>query len=600
MNPNQRRREGIQGGGSFLALMLFFFSFSSHATAEQTPTWAWRVGDDPAWAHTDHDDADWLQGETPERLLLLRYPYRAWYRFHFTLPEARPEGGWGIALGRIQTADEVYLNGVLIGGEGRVDNHFVDALHKKRVYALPDACLRPGVNILAIRVQSTFLVGGLVSESIALGDYRMLEKAAENEAAPRKQMEAFFLGMLAVAFLFWILFIIYRVHQSEYIYLGAVVALFMGTCTLESLLWYDAGGATPFTQRLTTSLYLLHPIPLLLYSARLFHGVRPPYLHYAWAGLSIGLSVLFLSLGGLDTVRAVEAVWWLSLMITGGLLLWQAWRLRIWRQAAIPLTLAIGMTLLLILALSDALIHARMAPSLPFDFLLYVGFACLIVSLVVAMTIRVRGMNERLLTLSEQILTAQETAAARTAAALHNELAPGLAAAKLDLQLFLRRHQLLPEGEHLVGQLSEAIDQTRTLSHEMHPGAVDQLGLQNALQALSERLATAQGWTLHVDLPEEEPLVGTRATLLYRMGQELLYNAAKYAHASAVDVQLVSNRRGMRLTVRDNGKGCDLRNTQPGIGWTSICERTEAMHGHCYFCLAPGGGMEANIWIPHH
>lgn len=603
MTAYWNNREPVEKPYSIFSLspLIFFvlllFPASSHAAI--STVWRWQVGDDPAWAAPDFDDVGWAHGEPPEPITLMRYPYRGWYRLHFTLPPERPEGGWGIALGRIQTADEAYLNGVFIGGEGVIQDQFVDALHKKRVYALPDEFLRTDGNVLAVRVQSSVMDGGLIGARTGFGDQRVLQANAARQALHRKLLEAFFLGMLSIALAFWFLLMLFRERQSEYVYFGMLVGLFTATTLMESLLWYDAGWATPLTQRLTIGLYLMLPVPFLLFGAHLLQGLRSPSLHRGLALLCLVMGVAYAFFGGLQYFRLVETVWWLILLITGALLVWQGWRLRVWKQSAAPLALAVGIGLLLLFALLDQFLAGGWAGLLPFGALLYLGFACLVVSLACALALRFQQFNERLRSLSHQILSAQEVACKRAAAMLHGELAPTLAAAKLDLQMFLRKYQLPDEGTRLVEQLSAAIDRARTLSHEMHPVEVEQLGLARALKALAERLAQVNGWTLHSDLTDRPVLSTAHAILLYRMGQELLYNVAKHAEARNVFLTLSSNAQGAHLSVRDDGKGCNPRTATPGIGWFTLCERTEALQGRCEVIQPADGGLEARIWIPH-
>lgn len=583
-----------------LILAAVFLAAAGLATAAQEAGQVWlsRVGDDPAWAAPDLDESDWRRSDGPEPLTLRRYPCRGWYRLHFTLPAARPEGGWGVVLGRIQTADEVFLNGVFIGGEGVIADRFVDALYKTRVYALPGGLLRSGGNVLAIRVQSSLDRGGLLNVPAVFGDLGALRAATERRAARRKQLEAFFLGMLSVALAFWLVLLVYGVRQSEYLYFGALVGLLAMTFLLESLLWYDAGLATPHTQRLCISLFLLLPLPLLLFGARLVQGVRRARAHKLLAACCAVLSLACLLGGTLRVVRVAELWWWFILLALGILLLQQAWRLRAWRLSAAPLAVAVGLALFGLFALLEQGLPSRMLTAVPFGLFLHAGFASLAASLACALAVRFHHANERLRTLSRQLLVVQEDACKRTASALHNELAPTLAAVKLDLQIFLSKHALTAEGRRVVEQLAAAIDQARTLSREMHPVAVDHLGLPAALRALAGRLAEVNGWTLRLDLPDAPGLTGPHAALLYRMGQELLYNVAKHAEAHHVEVSLAVGEDGARLAVRDDGKGCDPGTTPPGIGWISLRERAETLGGRCRIMPRKEGGLEVTLWIP--
>ena len=198
----------------------------------------------------------------------------------------------------------------------------------------------------------------------------------------------------------------------------------------------------------------------------------------------------------------------------------------------------------------------------------------------------------------EQLRAAQEEAARRTATVLHNDLAPTLATVKLELQMFLMKHPHA-DGRRMVETLSHAIDRARDLSREIHPAVVDHLGLPAALRALSGRLAEANGWVLTLDTPESMNLPGRTAALLYRIGQELLYNVTKHAGARRVDMILADGRRGLHLVVRDDGKGCNPATVRPGIGWISLRERVSALGGRCRMTPRKNRGLEVCVWIPH-
>ena len=587
----------MRGTGFMVALALAAGALTVRAA--DPPPWAFRVGDDPAWADPALDEAGWERGDAPAPLAMPRHPYCGWYRFHFTVGGPRPAGGWGIRIGRVQTADEVFLNGVRIGGEGRIGDRFVDALYKERVYALPDRLLRPGDNVLALRVQSSFDRGGLAGGPVEIGDAAALVTEARARAARRRQTEAFFLGAIAAVFAMRLLLALYRVRQPEYAQFGAMVALLGSVVLLESLLWYDAGFATPWSQRVVVVLFLWTPVPLLLFAAGAGGG---PWLGRAHRGLAAacgGLGLAYLAWGSLRWVRAAETAWWILLAGAAVLLARQAWRLRVWRQSAEPLAVAVGIAVFGLLAAIDLILPTRMAAAIPFGLPMHAGFAAMGIALACALAIRARRMNERLRSLSRQVLAAHEDACARTASALHDDVAPTLAAVKLDLQMLLRNRQLQEEGRRMVGAVSAAIERTRTLSREMHPVAVDRLGLAAALRTLADRLAEANGWTLRLDLAENAVPPGPRTVMVYRMGQELLYNVAKHAAARTVEVSLATDARGLRLVVRDDGRGCDPAATPPGMGWIGLRERAAAAEGRCRIERRRSGGLEVDLWIPH-
>jgi signal transduction histidine kinase len=584
---------------------MFFFAHCFCAAAlcgDPSIVYRARVGDSPAWALPEYNDNAWPSSAAPEPLALNHAPHIGWYRMAFELPEDAPPGGWGVALGHIRTADEAYLNGTRIGGEGRIGPHFVDAFFKERVYPLPQELLHPGTNLLALRVQSSSTQGGLQNEGAVFGDYQTLLRDRDLRATRRKLMETFLLGMLAVVILFWILLLARRIHSPEYIHFGILITLFSLIVMLESLFWYDHGLATPFSQRLTISLFLLLPAPLVFFGRSLMQQRHSSRLALTIVGISIMMAAYFLFAGTLQTCYWFEGLWMVLLFISGMLLLRQAYVLRIWRQSAAPVTVFIGLALFGICALLEYVFSKRMPALVPFSSVLYIGFILLVASMATALAIRFREMNDRLRALSRQLLTAQENERRQLAGELHNGLAPTLAGIKLEGQLMLRKHNLTEAGSGLISQLSNAIEDIRTLSHALHPAAVEQLGFTTALSAHARRIADANEWSLALDLPPtlDQAIPAEIAVSLYRIVQELLANIEKHAVAQKVTLAIQLRANQIHLRLCDDGCGCDTSTEHPraGIGWTTLRERIDALDGHVYMRSQQGKGLEVNLWLP--
>ena len=77
--------------------------------------------------------------------------------------------------------------------------------------------------------------------------------------------------------------------------------------------------------------------------------------------------------------------------------------------------------------------------------------------------------------------------------------------------------------------------------------------------------------------PVLSPLV---AQYLFRITQEAVNNALKYANVTTIDVSLLLQRDTVQLTVTDNGIGFDTATTNTGHGLTNMRKRTEEMGGH--------------------
>ena len=561
--------------------------------------WRFQSGDELAWAAAEYDDADWSVQERPRLFSTRRPPHRGWYRLRFDLLGPRPDGGWAVHLGRIQTADEVFPNGRRIGGEGRIGRDFADALQKERTYLLPDDALLSAGNVLAVRVQSSVAMGGL-SGAPVFGARDELLDAARRLARRRRQREMFVAGLLAMALVFWALLHRRGREDAEYRWLGLLLALLAATFVLESLWFHDAVRPGPALQRLSIGLFMLLPLPVFQLGRTWSESAR---IRRALAGLTVAVLLLaaaWLGVGGLTLCHWIEPIWFTLALAGGGMILFACARHPGRLRDPIAVAVLAGLLWLGACSLAEYVLTAWAPDRLPFSMLFHAGFAGLVLALAVALTLRYRRTHRQLRALSMQLVSTQEAERKRLATDLHNSVAPSLATLKLDLQLLLRKHGQDEEGRPMVETLSHSIEEIRTLSHELRPAVVDQVGLPAALRGLAERLARRHNWTLELDLSDAfARLPSEIAVSLYRMAQEALYNAARHAEARTIGLSLRSVRNGLELRITDDGRGCDpAAENGGGLGWLTLRERAAALGGVCRIHSTPGHGLEVTLWIP--
>jgi len=132
--------------------------------------WLFRTGDDSSFALPAHRDADWSVIDVPswwEREGYDDYDGFAWYRVHFTVDQSLVGKEMILQLGRIDDADEAFLNGRKIGTMGGMPPNAATAWNQQRVYNIP-----PGIvtrdNLLAVRVYDMLGAGGIVEGPIGI------------------------------------------------------------------------------------------------------------------------------------------------------------------------------------------------------------------------------------------------------------------------------------------------------------------------------------------------------------------------------------------------------------------------------------------------
>ena len=127
------------------------------------------VGIKGNWAAPDFDDSTWKSVDIPGGFSDLGVPETAavaWFRREIVVPDPLPAGRALLFLGSIERMDTAYINGTQVGASAWVEN--------PRVYFIPDGVLKPGKNVVAIRVLKTKPQGGFLGKPeelhLELGD----------------------------------------------------------------------------------------------------------------------------------------------------------------------------------------------------------------------------------------------------------------------------------------------------------------------------------------------------------------------------------------------------------------------------------------------
>jgi len=197
-------------------------------------------------------------------------------------------------------------------------------------------------------------------------------------------------------------------------------------------------------------------------------------------------------------------------------------------------------------------------------------------------------------------LASAEQERRRWARELHDETLQGLGALQMLLSSALRRSdpaQVEAAVRAAVGEIGTEIEKLRTLITELRPAALDELGLQPALESLADRVAAVEGIVVSTDVALDDDATGEAGrlapeleTALYRLVQEALTNVVKHARAERVEVTVRTRDGRVELTVRDDGRGFDPDAPHTGFGLLGMQERVVLAGGSLELSSAPGGG----------
>lgn len=214
--------------------------------------------------------------------------------------------------------------------------------------------------------------------------------------------------------------------------------------------------------------------------------------------------------------------------------------------------------------------------------------------------------------LSRHLMSAQEEERSRLARELHDDLGQQTALLELELD---RLQLLLPptsaEARRVVASLRARSRQIETglrgVSHRLHPAALEDLGLVQALRMLVDEHCRCGRDICLVGPAQELPLLPKQTkTALYRIAQEALRNAYKHAPFAPVRLVLSTSMAPTRppgvlyLSIEDAGPGFDLQRMRAGggLGLLSMQERAQAVGGSLEIDTSPGEGTRIEVLVP--
>ncbi len=206
--------------------------------------------------------------------------------------------------------------------------------------------------------------------------------------------------------------------------------------------------------------------------------------------------------------------------------------------------------------------------------------------------------------LAGRLVTAYEDERRRLARELHDDVSQrlaGLAIEAADLEQHHRGSREADTAHAIRAGLAELGEDIHTLSYRLHPSVIEDLGLVEALQIETDRIA--QQGALRIDLDCRDvpgALPADAALCLFRVAQEALRNAERHAGARGVAVGVAPRDGGMSLTVRDDGAGFDVtkERERASLGLASMRERVRLLGGRLDIDSAPGRGTRIEAWIP--
>lgn len=213
--------------------------------------------------------------------------------------------------------------------------------------------------------------------------------------------------------------------------------------------------------------------------------------------------------------------------------------------------------------------------------------------------------QEKLRFLSSEIMFVEERERRQVATQLHDSIGQLLAFSKKELGVLVLNapESIKPSLIEVWGMIKEAVEQTRTLTFDLSPASLYTLGLPAAIEELGEDFAKRGIFKFKFKSDNKEIQIPEQIkVLLYRSVRELMTNIIKHSQAKNVAITLKGSYNGLRIDVRDDGFGFNLKeiNAQgkAGFGLFSIRERLEAIGGKFKIKSIKGKGTTVTLSVP--
>ncbi|MEP7120588.1 MAG: GAF domain-containing protein [Byssovorax sp.] len=215
--------------------------------------------------------------------------------------------------------------------------------------------------------------------------------------------------------------------------------------------------------------------------------------------------------------------------------------------------------------------------------------------------------EEDLHRLAAQLSAAEDAQRRRLARDIHDSLGQGLSVVKMDIESALREPSDPERREASLARtlalMTRLIEEARTLTFDLYPSMLDDLGLVPTLHSYVEQQA---GGPLAVSLTEtgeRRELPAPVANYLFRAIKELFTNARKHALATEVLLAVHWRKGALRIMVADDGTGFDPEvqlapERRRGLGLADLRERIRSLGGQLLIESRPGQGAQIILDIP--
>ncbi|MBL8020680.1 MAG: GAF domain-containing protein [Leptospirales bacterium] len=286
---------------------------TQHSRIDLRGTWKIEFADRPEFKARDFVDEGWQQIAVPGSWTLVKdYAGVAWYRKEFILPPDFPLTNRAIAF-IAHDADEMFLNGHLIGKSGVVEDARSYAYGIRRIYYMPSEYLYTGRNVLAVRVRGVFpKFSGLTQGSFEISNLHQLERERAREEVKEVALAAIYLA----AGLYFLTFFLRLPGIRAHLFFSIFCIMLSFYMLARSTLLVDVFDFLAMKRAEYCVLFLL-PIPFLAFwTTRFQQSIPLPAILYSL----FFMGILYVPLSTDDVVKWSAVAAWFHVATIPGIL----------------------------------------------------------------------------------------------------------------------------------------------------------------------------------------------------------------------------------------------------------------------------------------
>ncbi len=590
-------------------LMLFFSSMSAYCDTTNLihEQWKFQHGDDLQWASPNFNDHAWGTMTVPSIL-----PQQhgkdtvGWYRVHFDTNTATPSPK-ALLIEYIRHADETWLNGKKIGGEGKFEKpwQFLNTNPQglTRLYPIPEGLLKAKNNVLAIKTSIGFGQAwgamfpggaGIIAGNVYVGDLKTLQQKQQKDVITTASIDTLFLTLSLIDLLIIIFLLRHTLTNTHEFKWLIITSIFMMTGAAGHDFFYL--NALEIHLNLMLFIALIGtPISMAMYFWAQQRNISQRSITIIFMIWLIAVFTMLLPMFA-DNVKVVA--WYTLNLLTISFFLYSFFCVYKGIITKRPGTIA------QLIALVCYLILIR-TQWLPDTFLghrnIQLGSVIYRYGLLFSYFQHISSTQLHYKHLLIKMVNIVDEVRNSIARDLHDGIGQHLAVIKLQCQLAAQQSNQ-KHLNHITLSINSALLDLRRIINDLRPAQISDNSISDAIQKECTLLSNTHQISIEVNADHMD-LEKNTETHLFRIFQESIGNSIKHGKPTKIIVHLKQKRKYLWLEIIDDGQGFDTHEKKEshenhGFGFISLLERVTLLDGQLSIDSTLGLGTHIRVKIP--